>query len=109
MRGLKKKMPNIYPDKQTAYAKTTSLLHKHFPINNKWDKHHNFHRLLESEKFDFYLIFKKDFFMTFNDKFAEFVFNNQQYKGVGETVNLSVLLELTNKENEIIIIFIRQL
>ena len=54
----------------------------------------------------YYVKFKKDFLMTFNEQFSKFVNENPEWRGVGETINIEHLkIAMDMKCKYIIIIY----
>jgi len=44
-----------------------------------------------TDKHKYYVKFKKEFLMTFNEQFSDFVNEHPEWKGVGETINIEHL------------------
>jgi len=51
----------------------------------------NGHSILESNNNRIYVIFKKEPFYTFNRQFKQFIADNPQLDGLGESINIEVL------------------
>lgn len=101
------KVLNLYPDSALAYENFGKLLNKHLRVTGTKKKHHNYHRLFETDKIDFYCVFKKALFDTFFHKFPKFINENKEYWDCkGESLNKEVLEELAKKEKTTYLIFL---
>jgi len=58
-----------------------------------------------TDKNKYYIKFKKDFLMTFNQQFSEFVNENPKWSGMGETINIEHLRIAMRTCDYIIIIY----
>lgn len=96
----------LYPDPEMAYIHFASLLHKYLPVINVREQHRGLHRMIETENIDFYCVFKRNLFISFNQQFPEFVLLNPEYRGVAETLNEEALKMLISRAKKSLLVFL---
>jgi len=87
------------------YSAVGHKIHMLFPDLQATSKHRGLHRLYSTKDIDFYCIFKKERLHKFNNLYPEFVKNNPDYKGQGESINCEVLYDLCHSEKKTYLIF----
>lgn len=64
------------------------------------------HTLITTNKGKFYLIYKKEYLMSFNNLFSEYIKENNALSGIGESINIEYLQYAIN--NHAIVLFIHE-
>jgi hypothetical protein len=81
------------------------LLSKGFKFLSVFELNKGRHLLIHTDKENFYCLFKHEFFHSFNYIFKDFIGKNPEFKGFGESINVSCLEVATKYEATLLYVY----
>jgi len=93
-------------NKYIAFLKFMKKLKlKNYKIINVRDVNKDRHRIVFTDRGNFYLLYKKDYYNSFSTKYADFIYKVPAMRGVGDSINVDFLnLAIQKKVNFLVFI-----